>query len=35
MMLVANLGLNILTNYFNVTAYVDNDGPVVSLGPCL
>jgi hypothetical protein len=29
--LVANLALNILTNYFNVTAHVDNDWPVVSL----
>jgi hypothetical protein len=28
---VANLALNILTNYFNVTAHVDNDWPVVSL----
>jgi uncharacterized peroxidase-related enzyme len=29
--LVANLALNILTNYFNVLARVDNDWPVVSL----
>ena len=29
--LVANLALNILTNYFNVTAHVDNDRPGVSL----
>jgi uncharacterized peroxidase-related enzyme len=29
--LVANLALNILTNYFNVLAQVDNDWPVVSL----
>ena len=29
--LVANLALNILTNYFNVLAKVDNDWPVVSL----
>ena len=29
--LVANLTLNILTNYFNVLAHVDNDWPVVSL----
>jgi uncharacterized peroxidase-related enzyme len=29
--LVANLALNILTNYFNVMAHVDNDWPVVSL----
>ena len=29
--LVANLALNILTNYFNVLAGVDNDWPVVSL----
>ena len=28
---VANLALNILTNYFNVVAHVDNDWPVVSL----
>jgi uncharacterized peroxidase-related enzyme len=28
---VANLALNILTNYFNVLANVDNDWPVVSL----
>lgn len=28
---VANLALNILTNYFNVLARVDNDWPVVSL----
>ena len=28
---VANLALNILTNYFNVLAKVDNDWPVVSL----
>jgi uncharacterized peroxidase-related enzyme len=28
---VANLALNILTNYFNVLAHVDNDWPVVSL----
>ncbi|OPX12408.1 alkylhydroperoxidase [Mycobacterium sp. AT1] len=29
--LVANLALNILTNYFNVLARVENDWPVVSL----
>jgi uncharacterized peroxidase-related enzyme len=29
--LVANLALNILTNYFNVLAHVENDWPVVSL----
>lgn len=29
--LVANLALNILTNYFNVLADVENDWPVVSL----
>jgi hypothetical protein len=29
--LVANLALNILTNYFNVLAHVDNDRPVFSL----
>ena len=29
--LVANLALNILTNYFNVLAHVDNDWPVVAL----
>jgi hypothetical protein len=29
--LVANLALNILTNYVNVLAKVDNDWPVVSL----
>jgi AhpD family alkylhydroperoxidase len=29
--LVANLALNILTNYFNILAHVDNDWPVVSL----
>ena len=29
--LIANLALNILTNYFNVLANVDNDWPVVSL----
>lgn len=28
---VANFALNILTNYFNVLAHVDNDWPVVSL----
>lgn len=28
---VANLALNILTNYFNVLAHVDNDWPIVSL----
>ncbi|CAM3700819.1 carboxymuconolactone decarboxylase family protein [Smaragdicoccus niigatensis] len=28
---VANLALNILTNYFNILANVDNDWPVVSL----
>jgi hypothetical protein len=28
---VANLALNIVTNYFNVLAHVDNDWPVVSL----
>src|SRR6201998_3213821 len=30
--IVANLALNILTNYFNVLAHVDNDWPAVSLG---
>jgi uncharacterized peroxidase-related enzyme len=29
--IVANLALNILTNYFNVLANVENDWPVVSL----
>lgn len=29
--IVANLALNILTNYFNVLARVDNDWPVVTL----
>ena len=29
--LVANLALNIMTNYFNVLANVENDWPVVSL----
>lgn len=29
--LVANLALNVLTNYFNVLAGVDNDWPVVAL----
>lgn len=29
--IVANLALNIMTNYFNVLARVDNDWPVVSL----
>jgi uncharacterized peroxidase-related enzyme len=29
--IVANLALNVLTNYFNVLAHVDNDWPVVSL----
>jgi uncharacterized peroxidase-related enzyme len=29
--LVANLALNIMTNYFNVMARVDNDWPLVSL----
>jgi alkylhydroperoxidase/carboxymuconolactone decarboxylase family protein YurZ len=29
--LVANLALNILTNYFDVLAHVDNDWPLVSL----
>jgi alkylhydroperoxidase family enzyme len=29
--LVANLALNILTNYFNVLANVENDWPVVGL----
>lgn len=29
--LMANLALNILTNYFNIMARVDNDWPVVSL----
>lgn len=29
--LVANLALNVMTNYFNVLAQVDNDWPVVSL----
>ncbi|GLE52197.1 carboxymuconolactone decarboxylase family protein [Mycobacterium montefiorense] len=28
---VANLALNVLTNYFNVLAHVDNDWPAVSL----
>jgi uncharacterized peroxidase-related enzyme len=28
---VANLALNVLTNYFNVLADVDNDWPVISL----
>ena len=28
---VANLALNVMTNYFNVLARVDNDWPVVSL----
>jgi len=28
---VANLALNVMTNYFNVLAHVDNDWPVVSL----
>jgi uncharacterized peroxidase-related enzyme len=28
---VANLALNVLTNYFNVMAHVDNDWPAVSL----
>jgi hypothetical protein len=28
---VANLALNILTNYFNVLAGVENDWPVVTL----
>ncbi len=28
---VANLALNIMTNYFNILARVDNDWPVVSL----
>lgn len=28
---VANLALNVMTNYFNVMARVDNDWPVVSL----
>ena len=28
---VANLALNILTNYFNVLAHVDNDWPIVAL----
>jgi hypothetical protein len=27
----ANLALNMLTNYFNIMAHVDNDWPVVSL----
>lgn len=30
---VANLALNVLTNYFNLLAEVDNDWPVVSLSP--
>lgn len=30
---VANLALNVLTNYFNLLADVDNDWPVVSLAP--
>ena len=30
---VANLALNVLTNYFNLLADVDNDWPVVSLSP--
>jgi uncharacterized peroxidase-related enzyme len=29
--IVANLALNILTNYFNVLAHVENDWPAVSL----
>lgn len=29
--IVANLALNVLTNYFNALAHVDNDWPVVSL----
>jgi uncharacterized peroxidase-related enzyme len=29
--IVANLALNVLTNYFNVLAHVDNDWPVVTL----
>jgi alkylhydroperoxidase/carboxymuconolactone decarboxylase family protein YurZ len=29
--LVANLALNILTNYFNIMAHVGNDWPLVSL----
>jgi alkylhydroperoxidase family enzyme len=29
--IVANLALNILTNYFNVLAQVENDWPVVAL----
>lgn len=29
--IVANLALNIMTNYFNVLAHVENDWPVVSL----
>ncbi|MUL77143.1 carboxymuconolactone decarboxylase family protein [Mycolicibacterium sp. CBMA 226] len=29
--LVANVALNILTNYFNVLAHVDNDWPLVSI----
>jgi uncharacterized peroxidase-related enzyme len=28
---VANLALNILTNYFNVLAHVDNDWPIISV----
>jgi uncharacterized peroxidase-related enzyme len=28
---VANVALNVLTNYFNVLAHVDNDWPVVAL----
>jgi uncharacterized peroxidase-related enzyme len=30
---VANIALNVLTNYFNLLADVDNDWPVVSLSP--
>lgn len=29
--LVLNISLNVLTNYFNVLAGVENDWPVVSL----
>jgi hypothetical protein len=28
---VANLALNVLTNYFNVLAGVENDWPVITL----
>jgi len=29
--IVANLALNVMTNYFNVLAHVDNDWPIVTL----